>query len=150
MQRSVVRAHPPLLAAIAATLVLCVGANASRPADGWTQVRTWKITYRTHDGRHRHAYVLLPLWYGPGNDPRVPLVISPHGRGVDGRSNARLWGELPAEGGFAVVNPDGQGRKLSRFSWGYRGQIADLAAMPKLVRRALPWLRIDRRRIYAF
>lgn len=150
MQRSVVRAHPPLLTAIAAALALCVGANASRPTDGWTQVRTLKITYRTHDGRHRHAYVLLPLWYGPGRDPPLPLVISPHGRGVDGRSNARLWGELPAEGGFAVVNPDGQGRKLAKLSWGYRGQIDDLAAMPKLVERALPWLRIDRHRIYAF
>jgi pimeloyl-ACP methyl ester carboxylesterase len=36
-----------------------------------------------------------------------------------------------------------------RYSWGAPGQIADLARMPAIVCRALPWLRIDPRRIYA-
>src|SRR5207244_12568951 len=43
----------------------------------------------------------------------------------------------------------GQGRRLVLFSWGDPGQIADLARMPGLVRRAFPWVRIARRRIYA-
>jgi len=41
------------------------------------------------------------------------------------------------------------GRRLQLRSWGWRGQIADLARMPDVVRRDLPWLRIDLRRIYA-
>lgn len=94
--------------------------------------------------------MLLPAWYGPHRNPPIPLVISPHGRGVDPRGNRRLWGGLPALGRFAVVNPEGQGRRLGLLSWGYTGQIEDLARMPQILRRALPWLRIQRRRVYAF
>ena len=112
-------------------------------------VRTWTITYRAHDGRLRHAYVVLPRWYGPHRDPRLPLVVSPHGRGVPARANARLWGNLPAIGRFAVVNPEGQGRVLALYSWGDPGEISDLARMPAIVQRALPWLRVERRRLYA-
>lgn len=114
------------------------------------RVRVWTIHYRAHDGEPRAAHVLLPAWYGPRRNPAIPLIISPHGRGVSGHANARLWGSLPARGRFAVVNPDGQGRRLPRHSWGYSGQVDDLARMPEIVRRTLPWLRIDRRRIYAF
>jgi pimeloyl-ACP methyl ester carboxylesterase len=94
--------------------------------------------------------VLLPAWYGPRNNPPLPLVISPHGRGVSGRGNARLWGQLPARGHFAVVNPDGHGRRLPFHSWGYSGQIDDLARMPQIVELTLPWLRIDRSQVFAF
>jgi pimeloyl-ACP methyl ester carboxylesterase len=90
--------------------------------------------------------VVLPSWYGPKVDPPIPLIISPHGRGLGGRANSRLWGSLPADGWFAVVNPDG----LSPYSWGAAGQIEDLARMPKIVARTLPWLHVDTRRIYAF
>ena len=113
-------------------------------------VRVERIAYRAHDGLLRTAYVVLPSWYGPRDDPPLPLVISPHGRGIPARENVRLWGDLPALGRFAVVNPEGQGRRLALYSWGDPGQIDDLARMPELVHRALPWLRIDRRRIYAF
>jgi dienelactone hydrolase len=113
-------------------------------------VREWTITYRAHDGLARHAYVLLPRWYGPSNDSRLPLVISPHGRGVPARTNARLWGNLPAIGRFAVVNPEGQGRRLALYSWGDPGEIADLARMPRILHRTLPWLHVDRKRVYAF
>src|SRR5581483_3870187 len=82
--------------------------------------------------------------------PPLPLVISPHGRGVPASANARLWGNLPAVGRFAVVNPEGQGRRLALYSWGAPGEISDLARMPRIVARRLPWLRIDRSRIYAF
>jgi poly(3-hydroxybutyrate) depolymerase len=41
------------------------------------------------------------------------------------------------------------GRRLPLHSWGWQGQIADLARMPDLVRHAKPWLHIDSRRIYA-
>jgi pimeloyl-ACP methyl ester carboxylesterase len=91
--------------------------------------------------------VLLPASY---DGSPIPLVISPHGRGLHGSQNARLWGDLPGRLGFAVVNPDGAGEHLSgRFSWGAPGQIDDLARMPELVEQALPDVHVDHNRIYA-
>jgi pimeloyl-ACP methyl ester carboxylesterase len=143
-----------LAGALVAGLAARSGASgAAGPHARWTAcrncVRTWPISYRTHDGKTRVAYVLLPRWYGPRNHPRIPLVISPHGRGITARINARMWKNYPALGSFAVVSPQGQGRVLRLFSWGYPGQIADLARMPRIVRHALPWLRVDRSKIYA-
>jgi pimeloyl-ACP methyl ester carboxylesterase len=114
------------------------------------KLRIWKFTYRAHSGAVRHAYVALPRAYRAGRDGSIPLVISPHGRGVTGRGNLRLWGQLPARGSFAVVSPDGHGRVLANYSWGSPGQVEDLARMPQIVHKALPWLRIDRKRVYAF
>jgi poly(3-hydroxybutyrate) depolymerase len=113
-------------------------------------VRLSTIDYRAHDGRMRRAFVELPAWYGPRRDPAIPLIISPHGRGVSAAINLRRWGDLPAIGRFAVVDPEGQGRRLTLFAWGDPGDISDLAKMPRFVQRALPWVHIDRRRIYAF
>ena len=118
-------------------------------ASATPSVRVWKIHYRAHDGKRRNAYVELPSWYGPKRHPRIPLVISPHGRGVSGRANLRLWGALPARGGFAVISPDGEGRMLALESWGAPGQVEDLARMPSIAGLTLPWLRVDRRRVYA-
>ena len=112
-------------------------------------MRTIQIRYRAHDGVARNAYVLLPASYTAKHDPPIPLVISPHGRGVSGRANARLWGNLPARGGFAVVSPSGEGRKLARYSWGSLGQVDDLARMPAILHFALPWVHVDHRRVYA-
>jgi hypothetical protein len=112
-------------------------------------VRVWKIVYRAHGGEARPAFVALPAWYGPGHDPPIPLVISPHGRGRSALANLHLWGDLPAVGRFAVVSPAGQGRRLRDYSWGAPGQIADLARMPRLVHRALPWLHVRPHAVYA-
>lgn len=113
-------------------------------------VREWSVRYRAHNGVVRPAIVLVPSRYGPGRaTPPLPLVISPHGRGVRPLLNARLWGDLPARGGFAVVCPGGMGRRLPLHSWGYAGQIDDLARMPAILRSALPWLRVRPGRIYA-
>jgi pimeloyl-ACP methyl ester carboxylesterase len=135
----------PTLAAAALACVLAPAALA-----GGHGVKRLRIHYRAHDGVARGAWVLVPSWYGPGNDPPLPLVISPHGRGVSALANAKLWGTLPAQGPFAVVSPDGEGRKLSLYSWGSPGQIDDLARMPTIVNRTLPWLHLDHRKIYAF
>jgi pimeloyl-ACP methyl ester carboxylesterase len=140
-----VRARVIFVVVIAASL----GAVAVAPATAARSVRVWTIHYRAHNGVARKAYVVLPAWYGPRQHPPIPLVISPHGRGVTGRANARLWRALPAQGGFAVVSPDGQGRVLGPESWGALGQVEDLARMPRIVRLTLPFLRIDHRRIYA-
>jgi len=113
------------------------------------KVLIWTVKYRAHDGASRRAYVMLPASYDRKNGPPIPLVISPHGRGVSARANVSLWGTLPAQGDFAVISPDGQGRKLARYSWGSAGQIDDLARMPQIAHLTLPWLHVDQRRIYA-
>ena len=135
---------------IGCALVACASATGFPGRPAASGVRAWQIHYRAHNGAPRNAYVLLPAWYGPHNHPPIPLVISPHGRGLDGRRNARLWGQLPAKGGFAVVSPDGQGRELGAYSWGALGQVDDLARMPEIVRRTLPWVRIAPKKVYAF
>ncbi len=124
-------------------------ANWSALADRVDLVRTVTVHYRAHDGAVRSAVVVLPSWYGPDDHPPIPLVISPHGSGIEPAVNARRWGNLPALGPFAVVNPEGQGAHLELYSWGSPGEIADLARMPRIVRETLPWLTIERRRIYA-
>jgi pimeloyl-ACP methyl ester carboxylesterase len=131
----------------AVTAVFSPAAFARRPARA---VRVLAISYQAHDGLSRRAYLILPAWYGPLKHPVIPLVISPHGRGVGAWANIRRWGDLPARGGFAVINPEGQGRKLTLFSWGDPGEICDLARMPQIAEQALPWLQIDRHRVYAF
>ncbi len=155
MRADRVAAH---VALAAAALVLSLPASASfGPGEtGVTTVTTrgevalWRIQYRAHNGLLRGATLVLPRWYGLGLHPRLPLVISPHGRGLSGLSNALLWGSLPAAGSFGVISPDGQGRLLGEYSWGSPGQIDDLARMPRLAEQALPWLRVNRRKVYAF
>jgi poly(3-hydroxybutyrate) depolymerase len=137
---------PLILGPFLVALLLPALATAYVPPSA---VKVIAISYRAHDGLPRRAYVILPAWYGPGDDPRIPFVISPHGRGVGALTNVRRWGDLPARGGFAVINPEGQGRKLTLFSWGDPGEIRDLARMPRIAEHALPWLRIDRGRVYA-
>ena len=113
-------------------------------------VREWSIRYLAHNRMPRPATVIVPAVYGPNRrTPLLPLVISPHGRGTGELYNARLWDELPGRGGFAVISPGGMGRRLPLHSWGYRRQIDDLARMPSIAEGALPWLRVDTRRIYA-
>jgi pimeloyl-ACP methyl ester carboxylesterase len=131
-------------------VVALLGGAPAAPAPAKPSVvRVWTIHYRAHNGARRVAYVALPGWYGPKKHPSIPLVISPHGRGVGPRANLRLFGPLPAIGGFGVVSPAGQGRVLALQSWGALGQIEDLARMPQIVHSTLPWLHVDHRRIYA-
>jgi poly(3-hydroxybutyrate) depolymerase len=113
-------------------------------------VRQWTVRYRAHNGLPRPAIVILPAEYGPNKPPPpLPLVISPHGRGVRAETNARLWANLPGRGGFAVICPGGMGRRLPLHSWGWRRQIDDLARMPSIAHATLPWLRIDAKRVYS-
>jgi poly(3-hydroxybutyrate) depolymerase len=112
-------------------------------------VRRVRFTYLANGGRRREAFVVLPRWYDAKRHPPIPLVIAPHRRGISSQDNLRFWGALPAFGPFGVVDPAGQGRRLIRYSWGWRGQIDDLSRMPGLVERAVPGLRIDRSKIYA-
>ncbi len=119
-------------------LVFAAVLGGAAPAGAADRVKTVEIHYRAHNGASRAAWIVLPAWYGPKDSPPIPLIISPHGRGVSGHANSRIWGTLPAEGPFAVVSPDGQGRLLGRYSWGSAGQIEDLARMPTIVAPRAP------------
>jgi pimeloyl-ACP methyl ester carboxylesterase len=135
---------------IVATALLALAATAAAQMDvNGPLVRRWTIQYRAFHGDTRTAVVVLPSWYGPGRNPPIPLVISPHGSGIEPGANASRWGDLPGLGSFAVVNPEGQGAHLELYSWGNPAQISDLARMPTIVQHALPWLHIEPRRVYA-
>ena len=136
---------------MAAVACCCFATSAAgQPHSSSARVRVVTIRYRAHDGVARRAYVVLPAWYGPHDDPPIPLVISPHGRGVTPIANAALWGNLPGRGSFALISPAGEGRKLQLYSWGSPGQISDLARMPVIAHLALPWLHVNQHRVYAF
>ncbi|HEY2778342.1 MAG TPA: hypothetical protein VGI77_10600 [Gaiellaceae bacterium] len=130
----------------AAALILATAASgAERPVTAIPNTEIRLIHYRAHDGVVRPAWLFLPAGY---HGQPVPLVISPHGRGVDETDNALFWGDLPGEGDFALIDPAGEGRRLHWYSWGAPGQIADLARMPAI---AQAWgVNVERHRIYAF
>jgi pimeloyl-ACP methyl ester carboxylesterase len=112
-------------------------------------VRVWTVRYRAHNGLARLAHVALPDDVGPRRNPPLPLVVSPHGRGLTGLANLRFWGDLPARGRFAVISPDGHGRVLAFHSWGWEAQIRDLANMQYVAKATLPWLRVRPHAVYA-
>lgn len=122
----------------AALLLLCALASGTAPAlagipdPGPAPVVLERIDYRAHDGRFRPAWIVAP----PGYAHRpLPLVISPHGRGVTALADALSWGDLPSVGRFVVICPSGEGRRLKLYSWGDPGEIADLARMPAIAER---------------
>jgi len=144
------------LAAIAAGLAHSFSTPASEPASDAPQrgrttlpVRVERFAYTAHDGARSYALLLLPGWYGPTDDPAIPLVVCPHGRNTMPEAAARRWADLPTRGGFAVVLPAGQGRVLRLLSWGYPGQVDDLARMPALAEQAVPGFHYLRDRVYA-
>jgi poly(3-hydroxybutyrate) depolymerase len=113
-------------------------------------VREWPIRYLAHNRVPRPALLVLPARYGPNKPtPPLPLVIAIHGRNTGEKLTARLWDTLPGRGNFAVIAPAGMGRRVPYCSWGYRGQIDDLARMPSIADNALTWLNIDRSKIYS-
>ncbi|HUZ80667.1 MAG TPA: prolyl oligopeptidase family serine peptidase [Gaiellaceae bacterium] len=129
-----------ILVALVIGVPVATALSAAAPAT----TRAMRFFYRAHDGRMRPAWLLLPSTYDGGS---IPLVISPHGRGVSAADNVRFWGNLPGEGDFAVVNPGGEGRRLHQYSWGDPGQIADLARMPAIVDHL--GVHVDPHRVYA-
>jgi pimeloyl-ACP methyl ester carboxylesterase len=133
-----------LLVVLVGLALVPAAAAVEAPVTAPANVELRLIQYRAHNGVMRSAWLIVPAGY---HGQPIPLVISPHGRGVGATENAQYWGRLPAEGDFAVVNPAGQGRRLEFYSWGDPGQIADLARMPEIVERY--GVNVDPRRIYA-
>jgi pimeloyl-ACP methyl ester carboxylesterase len=133
----------------------------------WPHARTrpYTVPYLAWDDKTvREAVIVLPNGWDPSHQPHpLPLVISPHGRNNFGWGNAaHYWQNLPADGPFALVCPDGLSRAHDKatdpldqppsdpslFTYGHPRWIDDLARMPKIVQATLPWLRIDLERIY--
>jgi len=139
-------------------------ATPSRAAWPWKQTKPWTVKYLAWDhATARQAIVVLPRAWGPKHHPHpLPLVISPHGRNTLALNNARgYWQNLPAAGPFALVCPDGLARAHSAktdhvdlppnpslFTYGNVGHVHDLARMPQIVEATLPWLELQRDRIY--
>ncbi|HEY7604290.1 MAG TPA: alpha/beta hydrolase-fold protein [Gaiellaceae bacterium] len=135
------------------------------PVWPYARTRAYTVPYLAWDDKTvREAVIVMPSGWGPNHHPRpLPLVISPHGRNNFGWTNAaHYWRELPADGPFVLVCPDGLSRAHSKatspidqpppdpslFTYGYRRWIDDLARMPKIVTATLPWLKIDLEKIY--
>ena len=150
-----------LIVMLALAVVGAAGSMRPRPDDegpAVVRVKTrkllaheqlWRFSYLAHAGQLRRGYVLLPSGYRPGDAPPLPLVIAPHGRGISALDDCSSWGDLPSIGRFMVVCLQGQGRRLTLYSWGSRSQIDDLARSPQLAKRALPWVHVRTGRIYA-
>jgi len=102
-----------VLALAAALIVVSAAGAADQPVTALPNTEIRLVHYRAHDGEIRPAWLFLPAGY---HGQRVPLVISPHGRGVDESDNALFWGDLPGEGGFALIDPAGEGRRLHWYS----------------------------------
>jgi poly(3-hydroxybutyrate) depolymerase len=131
-------------ALVTLTVLLALAAPVRASARRPLFVRVEHISYRAHDGRLRPALLLLPRGY---HGQQIPLVISPHGRNTLPRADAKRWGRLPFEGGFAVICPGGEGRRLPLYSWGAPGQVADLARMPAIA--AAHGVHVERGHVYA-
>ena len=110
------------------------------------QVRIWKIPYRAHDGQRRKAYVVLPAWYGRSSTSAIPLVISPHGRGVSARTNARALGRAARARHVRGDQPRGRRAGSSALLVGLRRPDRRPGADAAIARRTLPWLQIDTQR----
>jgi hypothetical protein len=136
----------------AAALVLGVagarldGAAAAAPA---AATRSITIHFPGPDGVRDSAVVLLPRWYGPHDHPRLPLVISPHSRGITPQQAARRWGDLPGRFRLIVVNPGLHGRVIPRRSWAWPPDIAEMTRLPRILTRRIRYLRYDPARVYA-
>jgi hypothetical protein len=122
---------------------------AAATAHAGTDTRWIQVRFTGPGRRHDRVVVGLPAWYGPHDDPPLPLVISPHSRGLTPWQEARRWGELPARFRIVVVNTGLHGRVIPRRSWAWPPDIAEMTALPRLLPRLLRYVRIDPNRVYA-
>lgn len=135
--------------AIAAGLVLAGTSVAGNGGAAQSSTRWVAGRFRGPGGAQETIVVAMPAWYEPGHDPPLPIVVSPHSRGLTPWQNARRWGDLPGRFRIIVVNAGLHGRVIPRRSWAWPPAIAELARLPDIARRLVPYLRYDRTRVYA-
>jgi pimeloyl-ACP methyl ester carboxylesterase len=132
-----------ILAAAAAVVLTDVSLGSAHPT------RLVGVSFRGPGGYEDRMVVSMPAWYGPGRDPALPLVISPHSRGATALENARRWGDVPGRFGLLVLSPQLHGRVIPRRSFAWPPDVAELGRLPVIARRLIPYLRYDRSRVYA-
>ena len=111
---------------LVASGIAVAGSAAPRAA-----VRVWTSTTPRTTATTASPTSCSPPGTGPRSTRAIPVIISPHGRNANRLSNTKYFGNLPAIGRFAVISPDGMGRTHTSKSYGYKGQIDDLAKMPE-------------------
>ncbi len=106
-------------------------------------LRTW---YDTWNGRRRAMTILFPR--AAENTGRVlPLLVAAHPAGGASTCVDQI-ASFAGQFGFVLACLDGQGISTRAFSYGAPGQIADLAAAPRLIAGRLPGMKLDARKLY--
>lgn len=106
--------------------------------------RAQKITRETfpYEGKERSYYLFVPeAAKGPG---KVPLLLTLHGSGRDGKSLVELWNKIAKKEGFVVAGPDAANPDYWQSSTDGPGFLKEL--VDSLSAR----LPIDPRRVYLF
>jgi len=146
-----------IVAVLLVTAALAAAADArAATAVRWEPTRaipltgnqTYGVVYRAWNGHPRYAVVVLPRDYVPGSDQALPCIIQPHARHATPAYTATIWQDLPSTRGFMVICPDSAGRVSRANGWGVPGQIADIMDMPDVIEASIPWVRVDRERLY--
>jgi pimeloyl-ACP methyl ester carboxylesterase len=142
--------HRRLLSLVVIGLVVAGLAGPASATSGTEAGTRWTVIHFPGPGAFRDsAVVAMPSWYGPHDHPRLPLVISPHSRGITALQQARRWGDLPGRFRIIIVSPGLHGRVIPRRSWAWPPDIAEMANLPRIVRHRLPYLDYDPNRVYA-
>ena len=97
----------------------------------------------TSGGRKRTYYLYVPKGTGAAAAP-VPLLVTLHGSGRDGRSLVEKWKDLAAKEGFIVAGPDA----LDSRGWWVPEDGPD--GMHDLVEALKAKHPVDARRVYLF
>lgn len=144
-----------MVVALAWTIVADVAAaTAGRPMALHSALpvgpnQTYAVPYFAWNGRPRTAVVVLPRDYLPGASAEaLPCIVEARGRNLSPASHARCWSDLPTTQRFIVICAHSSGRRDPYNSWAVAGQIDDLAELPAVVEQSIPWVRIDRQRLY--
>ena len=129
--------------AAAASAAAAPAARGAIPANG---NQAYGIPYFSWNHRLRMAIVVLPRDYVPGE--ALPCIIQLRGRQSTVASAAATWGSLPTQRHFIVICPESVGRRDPVDSWAVPGQIQDVLDMPDVVESTVPWVHVDRTRLY--
>lgn len=99
-----------------------------------SRVERFRVSaFRAWDGRPERVVLLWPAAAAAG--VRLPVIVVAHARGGTGPVACAPWRSYAAEADVVVICPDGRGRSIPRYSWGWRGQVDDLARMPRIAAR---------------
>jgi hypothetical protein len=80
-------------------------------------------------------------------DGELPLIIVPHAANFSAEETSAYWEPFISRKGFIAAFPIGHGRVDDLCSFGWRGQMADLANLPSLLSNS--GYQIDMSRIFA-